>query len=207
MERLTQEEIFQRENKLIAGRIQEIAEGVERDHNSTECFESSLLFFNKDGAAAPAKGLAWIRVYLEKPSEPGFEFDLPDDFDYPVYSLSLRHEDFGGDFIPSDATIMDHARIMWTDRGHNLCEPGQTYLFTPAGRSLLINHAYEDEFPMNEYEIPHYEVTYRVDLDTLTREFSSRELELGDYEKVGLVLHLIESGQFYPSPLPTWIQS
>ena len=198
-------ERFTEENQLVSSKIKKIAEDVEKTDPKANCHDRDLLFLSGDNALL--KGLAWIRVYLEKPSEPGFEFDLPDDFDYPVYSLSLRHEDFGGDFIPSDATIMDHARIMWTDRGHNLCEPGQTYLFTPAGRSLLINHAYEDEFPMNEYEIPHYEVTYRVDLDTLTREFSSRELELGDYEKVGLVLHLIESGQFYPSPLPTWIQS
>ncbi|TSC87597.1 MAG: hypothetical protein G01um10147_575 [Microgenomates group bacterium Gr01-1014_7] len=111
------------------------------------------------------------------------------------------------DFIPPDATVLDHARIMWIDKSYHVCEPGHTYLFTLGGRSTLINHAYEDELSMEVDEMPHYDVTYRVDLDTIEREFSSRELDLGDYEKVGLVLKLIESGQFYPSPLPIWTDS
>ena len=193
MERLIQE------NQLISNRIKKIAEDVKKNNPKVDCYKRALIFLSKDDALS--KGLAWVQVYLEKPSEKGFEFDLPENFDYPIYSLCLRPEDFGGDFVPPDATILDPGRIMWVDRNYQMCEHSYTYLFTEEGRSTLINHAYEDDFPMDEDEIRPTEAYYVVDLDVTEREFSSRELDFADYEKIGLVLKLIESGQFYPNPL------
>ena len=54
---------------------------------------------------------------------------------------------------------------MWVDRNHQMCEYSYTYLFTEQGRSILINHAYEDDFPMDENEISPIEAFYMVDLD------------------------------------------
>lgn len=192
-------ERFTQENQLTSSRIKKIAEVAENNDPKANCYKRALLFLSRDNALL--KGLAWIQVYLEKPAEKGFEFDLPEDFDYPIYSLCLRPEDFGADFVPPEATILEPARIMWVDRNYQMCEYSYTYLFTHQGRSILINHAYEDDFPMDEDEIHPTEATYMVDLDVTEREFSSRELDLADYEKVGLVLKLIEDGQFYPSPL------
>ena len=192
-------ERFVQENQLISSRIKKIAEDVGNNDPKANCYERALLFLRGDNALF--KGLAWIQVYPEKPAETGFEFDLPDDFDYPIYSLGLRPEDFGGDFVPPDASILDPGRIMWVDRNYQMCEYSYTYLFTEEGRSILINHAYEDDFPMDEDEIRPAEAYYMVDLDVTEREFSSRELDLADYEKVGLVLKLIEDRQFYPCPL------
>ncbi|TSC87596.1 MAG: hypothetical protein G01um10147_574 [Microgenomates group bacterium Gr01-1014_7] len=69
MER-TQEEIFQEENKLIAGRIQKIAETIKEANPQADCFGTSLLFCSKDNS--PIKGIAFMEIYLEKPVEKGF---------------------------------------------------------------------------------------------------------------------------------------
>ncbi|TSC85478.1 MAG: hypothetical protein G01um10147_1139 [Microgenomates group bacterium Gr01-1014_7] len=162
--------MFTQENQLVSSRIKKIAKDVKSNDPEADCYKSALLFLSKDNALL--KGLAWIQVYPKKPAEKGFEFDLPQDFDYPIYSLNLRPEDFGGDFVPPDATILDPNRIMWVDRNYRMCNYSYIYLFTEEGRSILINHAYEDDFPMDEDEISPAEAFYMIDLDVIEREFS-----------------------------------
>ena len=193
------EEIFKAENKLFADRIKKIVEKEKLEHPDLSLNTAMLFLCSKKDLPSH---LAFITVFQEESMLENWSFKIPEGFDYPVYSLGLRPEDYEGDLVPANAEILDPDDIMWVDRNGFMCEYQYTYFFTKQGKAVLINHGYDQSSPFDEDYIRLGSISYMINLDVMKRDFPSRELEFNDYEKVGLVLTQIETGWFYYSHLP-----
>lgn len=198
---LTEQEICGEENSRFAGRIKKIVETCQQDNPEIDLSKRAETFLNKEGTKSR---IVWIQVFNDAKDVEKVFSKVPEGLDYPVYSVSLRPEDYGWELLSSDVdlTAIEPSSIVWNDRNGVMIEPSCDFLFTESGRGLLINYGDETDFPMDEDDIPEVKASFWVDLDIENKIFPTRALTVDDFEKPGFVLSQIESGQLEFHPLP-----